>query len=144
MSKYQKLDSTPTMHDDDYDESFSLYSDDNQQQLQQQHQLQQQQQQRQQQQLQLGQHSDHIRLNFVASNRGAHMSNGNPKYHYNNSSVSNNNSIDMSATRTAAASIRGAGEGAAADTLDLDMEHTWEVPLLRSSSNSCTNLVSVP
>ncbi|KAH8416193.1 hypothetical protein KR222_010407 [Zaprionus bogoriensis] len=149
MSKYQKLDSAqaPTMHDDDYDESFSLYSDDNQQQQQQQ-----QQQRRQQQQLQLGSNnignnSDQIRLNFVGSNRGAHMSNGNPKYHYasshNNSSSSNNNnnSSNFDITRaTTTTTLRGAGEGAA-DALELD-EHTWEVPLLRSgsSNNSGTNL----
>jgi len=111
MSKYQKLDSAlaPTMHDDDYDESFSLYLDDNQHQ---------QQQVEQQQQVN---NNDHIRLNVVGSNRNAHMPNGHHKY--NNFS---NNNIDINST--------GITRGATSDPLELD-EHTWEVPLLRSSSN---------
>ncbi|XP_064547732.1 proton-coupled zinc antiporter SLC30A2 isoform X2 [Drosophila montana] len=117
MSKYQKLDNAlaPTMHDDDYDESFSLYADDNQQQLQQL-------------QLQHNSGSNHIRLNST------HMPNGNPKYNYannnNNSSSSNNNSSNMDSLRRTRA-----------DASELE-EHTWEVPLLRSgsSNNSRTNL----
>ncbi|XP_034479779.1 zinc transporter 2 [Drosophila innubila] len=123
MSKYQKLDSAlaATMHDDDYDESFSLYLDDNQQQ-----QLEQQQQHN-------NNNSDHIRLNIVGSNRSAHKPNGHHKYN----NLSNNN-IDFNSTRTTATATTTTTRG---DALELD-EHTWEVPLLRSSSsnNSCNNL----
>ncbi|XP_060660222.1 proton-coupled zinc antiporter SLC30A2 [Drosophila nasuta] len=128
MSKYQKLDSAlvATMHDDDYDESFSLYLDDNRQQhKQQQHEEQQQQ-------------LDETRLNVVGSNRSTnHMPNGHHKYNNyttksnnNANNIGNNNIIDINTTTTRVT-----------DAMELD-EQTWEVPLLRNSSsnNSCNNL----
>ncbi|KAM8711942.1 hypothetical protein ACLKA7_012453 [Drosophila subpalustris] len=97
------------MHDDDYDESFSLYLDDNGQQLQQ----------REQQQQHDNNNGDHIRLNIVGANRSAHMPNGHHKY--NNFS---NNNIHINSTRTTTG-----------DASELD-EQTWEVPLLRRSSSN--------
>ncbi|XP_030238006.1 zinc transporter 2 [Drosophila navojoa] len=124
MSKYQKLDNAlaPTMHDDDYDESFSLYGDDKQ------HQQQHPQQQH------TNPSSNHIRLN-----NSTHMPNGNPKYHYNSSSNNNNNNNSSNSNEN------GSGNGnldpmrgSRAEGLDLE-EHTWEVPLLRSGGGSSSN-----
>ncbi|KAH8297240.1 hypothetical protein KR044_007895 [Drosophila immigrans] len=119
MSKYQKLDSAlaPTMHDDDYDESFSLYLDDNREEH------------GEQQQPQL----DETRLSVVGLNRSTHhMPNGHNKYsNYTNNNANNigNNNLGINSTTRVA------------DAMELD-EQTWEVPLLRSSSsnNSCSNL----
>ncbi|XP_017866154.1 PREDICTED: zinc transporter 2 isoform X2 [Drosophila arizonae] len=125
MSKYQKLDNAlaPTMHDDDYDESFSLYGDDKQHQEQQQ------------------QHTNPS-SNLIRLNNSTHMPNGNPKYHY-NSSPNNNNNINNNNSSSSNGNGSGNGNlnpmrGSRAEALDLE-EHTWEVPLLRSGGGSSSN-----
>ncbi|XP_068144889.1 proton-coupled zinc antiporter SLC30A2 [Drosophila tropicalis] len=142
MSKYQKLDSAlaPTSHDDDYDESFSLYFDDNQH-----HQQQQQQQHHHEQQLQDEQHdnssnSSYMRLNIVGGNRSTHLPNGNPKYHINNNNNNkNNNGIGNIRTSIDSNIDSNCHESQIVCTnnpyRDLDEHSTWEVPLLDNSED---------